>query len=151
MNNINDLPSAVSSKTLTLVLLTFATLGIYPIIWMYLNTPKIEKITGKVIASGTFLIWLAVCAGWSGLLSTFGEEWADILSGLLSIASAVLYIVWAFKARAALQDYALNEHKVDLKMNAFYTFVLTIYYVNYCVNAMPEAQRKQQILNRQPA
>lgn len=151
MNTINDLPNAVSTKTLNLFLLTLATLGIYPIIWMYLNTPKLEKITGKAIASGTFLIWLAVCAGWGGLLSTFGEEWADILSGLLSIASAVLYIVWAFKARTALQDYALHEHKVDLKMNVFYTFLFTLYYINYCVNALPEAQRKQQILNGQPA
>jgi len=150
MNNINDLQNAVSTKTLNLFLLTIATLGIFPIIWMYLNTPKLEKITGKAIASGSFLIWLAVCAGWSGLLSTFGEEWAQILSGFFSIGSAVLYIVWAFKARTALQSYALHEHKVDLKMNVFYTFLFTVYYVNYCVNALPEAQRKQQILTGQP-
>ena len=69
----------------------------------------------------------------------------------LTIASWVLYIVWSFKAKAALQEYALNEHKIDLRMNAFYTFIFTIYYINYCVNDLPEAKRKQEILSGQPA
>ncbi|WP_022964607.1 DUF4234 domain-containing protein [Halopseudomonas pelagia] len=150
MNTIHDLPTAVSTKTLNLVLLSLATLGVYPVIWLYLNTPKLEQVTGKAIASGTFLIWLAVCLGWSGTLSTLGEEWAEVIAGLLSIAGCVLYIVWAFKARAALQDYALHEHKIDLKMNVFYTVLFTVFYINYCVNALPEAQRKQQILSGQP-
>ncbi|MEL0640699.1 hypothetical protein V6260_08785 [Pseudoalteromonas aliena] len=28
---------------------------------MFINTPKLEKLTSKKIADNTFLIWLAVC------------------------------------------------------------------------------------------
>ena len=34
-------------------------------------------------------------------------------------------------------------------MNGFYTFFLNIFYVNYCINDLPEEQRKQLILRGQ--
>jgi hypothetical protein len=66
-----------------------------------------------------------------------------IVSSLLTI---VLYIYWAFQARAAIKTYALNTFRVDLKINAFYTFVLTCFYINYCINDLPDAVRRQDIL-----
>jgi len=63
------------------------------------------------------------------------------------IGSSVLYLVLAFKAKSAIQEYALNIHKIDLRMNRFYTFIFTIYYINYCINDLPEVKRKQDILN----
>lgn len=149
MSKVTDLKDAINTKTLNFVLLTIATAGIYPIIWMFVNTQKLEKITAKKIADNNFLIWLAVCVGLGGAFSNLGEEILDVIAGLLTIASWVLYIVWSFKAKSALQEYALTTHKVDLRMNGFYTFMLTVYYINYCVNDLPEAQRKQQILNGQ--
>ncbi len=68
-----------------------------------------------------------------------------MISGILAIALGVLYIVWAFRAKKALQEYALTEYKIDLKMNGFYTFIFNIYYINSCINDLPEAQRRQQI------
>lgn len=73
----------------------------------------------------------------------------DALSGILIVAANALYIVWAFKAKNALSEYALSEHKIDLRMNAFYTFFLNVFYINYCINDLPEEQRKQQILRGQ--
>jgi hypothetical protein len=149
MSSITELKDSINTKTLNLVLLTFVTAGIYAIIWMFINTPKLEKLTSKNIADNTFLIWLAVCVGLGGALVGTGEESLDVISGLLTIASWVLYIIWAFRAKSALQEYALTKHKVDLRMNGIYTFFLTIYYINYCINDLPEAQRKQQILSGQ--
>ncbi|WP_372761354.1 DUF4234 domain-containing protein [Pseudoalteromonas sp.] len=149
MSTITELKDIINTKTLNLVLLTIATAGIYPIIWMFINTPKLEKITTKKVADHTFLVWLAVCVGLGGALASTGEEAIDIIAGILTIASWVLYIIWAFRAKAALQEYALTEHKIDLRMNGFYTFILTVYYINYCINDLPEAQRKQQILTGQ--
>lgn len=81
-----------------------------------------------------------------GALGNTGDNALILIGSLLSLAGAVLYIVWAFRARAALQEYALNEHKIDLRMNGFYTFIFNVYYINYCINDLPEALRKQQIL-----
>lgn len=147
MPSITDLKDTVNTKTVNFVLLSIATGGIYPILWMYKNSPKIASITNKAISDETFIIWLAVCAGLSGALSGSGEESLDIISGILAIASGVLYIVWGFKARSALQEYALHEHKIDLRMNGFYTFIFNVYYINYCINDLPEVKRKQEILS----
>ena len=149
MSTITELKDTIDTKTVNLVLLTIATGGIYPILWMYKNCSVLESITKNKISDNVFIIWLAVCVGLGGALTSTGEEVLDIIAGLLTIGSWVLYIVWSFKAKAALQDYALNEHKIDLRMNAFYTFLFTIYYINYCVNDLPEAKRKQEILSSQ--
>lgn len=146
MSTITELKDAINTKTLNFVLLTIATAGIYSIVWLFINTPKIEKTSGKKVADNTFLIWLAVCVGLGGSFANQGDEILDVIAGLLTIASWVLYIIWAFKAKAVLQEYVLNEHKIDFKMNGFYTFLFTVYYINYCINDLPEAKRKQQIL-----
>jgi hypothetical protein len=147
MTSITELKDTVNTKTVNFVLLSIATGGIYPILWMYKNSPKIASITKKAISEEIFFIWLAVCVGLSGALAGSGEEVLDIISGILAIASVVLYIVWGFKAKSALQEYALHEHKIDLRMNGFYTFLFNIYYINYCINDLPEAKRKQDILS----
>lgn len=67
------------------------------------------------------------------------------LSGILSLACAVMYVVWAFKARDALRQYALNTFRFDLKMNAFYTVIFNVFYITYCINDMQQALTKHQI------
>jgi hypothetical protein len=149
MSTITDLKDQIDTKTVNLVLLTIVTAGIYPILWLYKNYPVIDKITKIRTADNTFIIWIAVCAGLGGTFTGTGEEVLDILSGILRIAVGVLYIVWAFRARKALQEYVLNEHKIVLQMNGFYTFLFNVYYINYCINDLPEVQRKQQVLSGQ--
>lgn len=147
MLNINELKDQVDTKTINLVLLSLATAGIYPILWLYNNYKVIDKATSSTTANDTYIIWIAVCVGIGGAFSGLGEDVMDVLSGILSIASAALYIVWAFRAKKALQEYVLNTHKIDFKMNSFYTFVFNIYYINYCINDLPEAKRKHDVIN----
>ncbi|MDU3304253.1 MAG: hypothetical protein E7E83_22950, partial [Enterobacter ludwigii] len=68
-------------------------------------------------------------------------------SDLLSLACGVMYIVWAFKARAALRHYALNTFRFDLKMNAGYTVLFNVFYITYCINDMPQALAKHRIIH----
>jgi hypothetical protein len=149
MLNINELKDQINTKTMNLFLLSIATAGIYPIIWLFNNYKVIDKVTSSTTATDTYIIWIAVCAGLSGVFAGTGEETLDVLSIILTIASSVLYIVWAFRAKKSLQEYALNTHKIDLRMNGFYTFFFTVYYINYCVNDLPEEQRKYNVLNGQ--
>jgi len=149
MSDINELKNKINTKTLNMVLLSVATAGIYLLLWLYKSNQKLNETTKIKVVDDTYIIWVAVCFGWGGALSNLGDVLLDSLSGILMIALNVMYIVWAFKAKNALSEYALNEHKIDLRMNGFYTFFLNIFYVNYCINDLPEEQRKQLILRGQ--
>ncbi|MCP3944021.1 MAG: DUF4234 domain-containing protein [Desulfobacteraceae bacterium] len=149
MSTITELKDQINTKTVNLVLLSIATAGIYPLMWLYENYKIINDKTNIRTADDAYIIWMAVCGGLSGAFSGTGEDIMDLISAILAVASAVLYIIWAFRAKKALQEYALHEHKIDLRMNGFYTFLFNIYYINYCINDLPEAQRKQQILTGQ--
>ncbi|MHC8289505.1 DUF4234 domain-containing protein [Pseudomonas sp. XS1P51] len=151
MSTINELKDKVDTKTLNMFLLSLATAGIYLILWIYKNNKIISETTKTRLVDDNYIIWLAVCVGLSGAFTNLGDVLFDTLSGIFTIASCVLYIVWAFKAKKALSEYALSEHKVDLRMNAFYTFLFNLYYINYCINDLPEEQRKQLILRGQAA
>lgn len=149
MSTINELKDKVDTKTLIMFLLSLATAGIYLILWLYKNNKTISETTKVRLVDDNYIIWIAVCVGLGGAFANLGDVLFDSLSGICTIASAVLYIVWGFKAKLALSEYALSEHKVDLRMNAFYTFLFNVYYINYCINDLPEEQRKQQILRGQ--
>ena len=58
----------------------------------------------------------------------------------------MMYIIWAFKARTALQSYVLNTFKFELKMNIFYLIIFNVFYITWCINAMPEAFAKHKII-----
>lgn len=150
MSNITDLQDALETKTLTLVILTIVTMGTYPIMWMYLNTEKIEKITGKAIANSKYIINIACCMGLSSIVASLaslrGSATLPIMCYLLTLTGNALIIAWAFKAKSAIEEYALTQHKIDLKINVFYVFFFNLAYINYCINSLPELQRKQQIL-----
>lgn len=150
MRNINELKEATNTKTLNFVLLTIVTAGIYPLLWLYRNSPIIEKIVGRKIADESFVIWTAIFLGLGKGLSSIGDEDLNMTAAFLNLAAAILYIIWAFKAKAALEEFALNEYKIDLRMNAFYTLCCTLYYVNYCINKLPDSKRRQEILAGKP-
>ncbi|MFL1527055.1 hypothetical protein [Pseudomonas sp. O230] len=151
MSTINELKDKIDTKTWNLVLLSIATAGIYLILWLYKNSKVISDTTKVRLVDDVYIIWIAVCVGLSGTFSNLNNVALDFTSAVLGLAGGVLYIVWAFKAKKALTEYALSEHKIDLRMNAFYTFLFNVYYINYCINDLPEEQRKQQILRGQTA
>ncbi len=147
MPSVEELKDKVNTKTLNFVLLTVVTFGVYPLLWMYRNNSMIESTIKTKITDNSYIVWIAVCLGVSGAfsesaLTSFGDDAIIMfaLSMIFSMTSAILYIVWAFKARTAIQNYALNTYKIDLKMNGFLTFFCTIYYVNYCINKLAESR-----------
>lgn len=159
MSSINDLSTRLNSKTLNFVLLSVVTCGIYPLLWLYRKQGIISETTGVSFTSDLYVLWMTICFGISRQFAMMGttdpemygyDTVADMfamLSGVLSIACAVMYIIWAFKARAALRQYALNTFRFDLKMNAFYTVIFSVYYINYCINDMQQALAKHQIIH----
>ena len=154
---INTLSQRLNTRTLHFVLLSLVTGGVWPLLWLYKKQDIISEVTGYPLYGNLFIIWLAVCFGLSHQLSImvvpdpYGyDSTGDILlvlSGLLSIASGVMHVIWAFKARTALRHYVLNTFRFDLKMNAFYTVIFSVFYITYCINDMHQALAKHQIIN----
>ncbi|WP_339010149.1 hypothetical protein [Aeromonas popoffii] len=151
MSTITEMQNKMNIKTLNFALLGLVTGSIYNVLWLNKANRVIGDTTKIKLVDSAYIIWLCICLGLSYMLSGTGDEILDVLSGALTIANLVLHIVWAFKARAVLMAYALNEHRVDLKMNAFYTVIFHVFYINYCINDLSEAERKQRVLSGQEA
>lgn len=150
MQPINTLKERLSTKTSNLVLLAIATGGIYLIMWLYRNYQIFNEVTKSKTADDVYIIWIAVCVGLGGVVKGFQGNNSTLImaSFLLAMAGNVLWIVWAFRARKALQEYCLQEYKIDLTMNRFYTFLFSVFYINYCVNDLEEVERKHKILHQ---
>ncbi|MEA5206335.1 DUF4234 domain-containing protein [Enterobacter mori] len=157
MTDITTLSQRLNTRTLHFVLLTLVTCGVWPLLWLYKKQDIISDTTGYPVSGHLFIIWLAVCFGTGRQLASmvssdvYGYDPTSdtllALSGILSLACAVMYVVWAFKARAALRHYALNTFRFDLKMNAFYTVIFNVFYITYCINDMQQALAKHQIIH----
>ncbi len=155
MAAISELKDRIDTKTLHLVLLSIVTSGIYLMMWVFRYNQVIAEITKTKIVSNAYIIWMTVCLTWYGsfMSSLFFEATSSddqvinaALAFLFLIPLAVLQVMWAFKVKAALENYALMQFRIDLRMNSFYTFLFHFFYINYCINDLPEAQRKHQVL-----
>ncbi|MEI2627883.1 hypothetical protein [Erwinia aphidicola] len=152
MSDINSLKNSLNTKVLNFVLLTAATGGIYPLMWLFLNQRKLTEAINDNFVDSNYPIWLAIATGLGWLLSDFSYEISDEetildhIATLLTLASGIMYIVWGLKAKAALQAYVLKEFKFELKMNPFYTFLFNVYYIVYCVNSMESEYQKHKII-----
>lgn len=156
---INTLSQRLATPTLHFVLLSIVTFGVWPLLWLYKKQEIISETTGYPLYGNLFIIWLAVCFGVGRQMAAMAspglagyDPTSDALLGLsavLSLACAVMYIVWAFKARTALRHYALTTFRFDLKMNAFYTVLFNVFYITWCINDMPQALAKHRIIHQQ--
>lgn len=152
MEDINTLKVKIDTKVTKFVLLSVVTGGIYPMMWLYLNQPKLTEHIHNDFVAKDYPLWLAIVTGFGWLLTDISysvsesETALDHIATLLSVVSTVMIIVWVFKAKIALQAYALNEFKFELKMNPFYTFIFSIYYIVYCINDMESELQKHNII-----
>jgi len=150
--NVNTLKDSINTKVLNFVLLSIATGGIYPMMWLYLNQKKLTEEMKSNFVANDYPLWLAVATGFGWLLVDISyaisdtETVLDHIATLLSVAFAVMLILWSFKAKTALQAYALNEFKFELKINPFYTFIFNIYYIVYCINDMELVFKRNNII-----
>ncbi|WP_085102698.1 DUF4234 domain-containing protein [Desulfovibrio gilichinskyi] len=143
MNDINQLKNRINTKTLNFLLLTIVTFGIYPLMWIHKNHNIISEVTKISIFKDSYTIIMAVCVG----LESFAgfDIQIDLLLIIPEVVLGVFYVMFSLNARKALQAYALNEYKIKLKMNYLYTIIFSAYYINYCINDLPNDLNKSQL------
>lgn len=136
ISNSAELKDAVETKTLHFVLLTLVTMGIYPLLWLYRYTPVIERITGHSIDNGALVIWISVCVGLNATIPM--EEDFAVFSFVFSAVTTMGYVIWAFKARKALELYADRALSLALRMNPIFVVLFNVFYITYYINQLPE-------------
>ena len=141
--SIEDLQRIVNTKTLHLLLLSFATVGVYAFLYMREKQAQIEEITGcpKPIGNDAFVVCTAAAAMWGQQITNIAAPSDGFLIGIgfaLSIIAIAFYITWAFRAKKAIEQYAVKEFLFDYKMNPILTCFLNLYYVNYKINDLAE-------------
>lgn len=144
-----ELKDEIQSKTLHLILLTIVTSGLYPLLWLTRHHDTFNRITKKQTINMKYIVWMAIFTGICLALRDARDKSAILMFFGAYIVGSILFLIWAFRAKSALQNYALNTFKIDLRMNPVYTFFFTIFYINYCINDLPEVLRRQKILTGQ--
>ncbi|MEB0044996.1 MULTISPECIES: DUF4234 domain-containing protein [unclassified Pseudomonas] len=144
MFDISSLKDKNNLTTLNLFLLVILTAGLYLIVWMYRTGTAIEEVTKIKIVSSSFFISYLALMGIGGLLVDLGTQDIVMLGSIMLLTSTILGLVWCFRARDALREYTQNEHDFELLMNWVCTLFFSFYYVNYCINDLPEAKQNSQ-------
>lgn len=152
MKDINTLKSITNQGTGRFVLISMLTAGIYPVMWAWKNTDAFNsELEVKPFDSAIF-IYLAIAMGLSlymEMFSTMSDVYHygyivdskniyDILGDGFTISVTVFWIIWSFKMKRALENYAEREFGISLHLNGLLTFLFQYFYINYCMNALEE-------------
>jgi len=137
-----DLKQHINLPTMKFLLLTIGTAGFYAYYWLLKHSPVIAAAGRKPVATETYLLVLVGLAGWGESLAAADTVRAQLIGLVLVLASLVMLVMWAFRARDALRSYAAATYGIDYRMNSFYTFLFSYFYINYCINEIPEEQAR---------
>lgn len=142
------LSQLVHVKTVWLWFLSMATFGIYLLLWLYRNARTIEQVTKAKLTGDAYILWMAFLLACN--IATRGSDPQDaysalfilLLNSITGLALFIMLVVWAYKAKRALESYAREQLGIHWHLNAFWTFIFNIFYINYCINDLPDAYRR---------
>ncbi len=109
--------------------------------WMKKMTELVEVFSGKRVWKDSAFIILLSLLLWvpficlDGALSDLGSSASFGIMGWFCLAGAIMILQWSFSMRREITLYAITKLGMsEYKMNAFYTFIFNVYYINYCLN-----------------
>lgn len=139
-NQAADLKTLFNMSTFLLVVLNMLTLGIFPIIWLWQKKDTVNQAVGSNLINETFLIVMAIMTALN-LICVFTD-----MGSFFGLALGVGWMVYAYRARTILVNYAAKTLGADLRMNGVWTFFFTLFYVNYCINDLPNLVARQNLM-----
>ena len=114
--------------------LSFITLGIYPIYWLYTRAQVVNSIHEKQISSALLMLMVLVTILSFGS-SFFGESDVAVIVGLVvAVAYMGIYIMVLFKVRNRLVDIMNNSCASVYKLGPVLTFFFFSIYLQYKLN-----------------
>lgn len=143
MPSASDLKDSIDTSTPALLLCSLFSAGIFMLVYLAKCQPVIEEKTQVKTANKSFVELLTVALGLSLLFSGAGIEQVEKCASMLLLACGLLIAWWSLLARKALIEYALKEHQIELRLNIVWTILFNIFYINFCINDLPEQKKKQ--------
>jgi hypothetical protein len=131
------------------VIIGILCLGIWPVMYIWTRAKKINEALGAEVIPHWVAVTQVVLLCCTLFFKIFGG-WIDSddivgLSGLTSIAMGVMWVVFAFKAKAVLEDVVVNQWKItSYKLNSAWTFFFSLFYIVYCLNDLPNYIQRYQ-------
>lgn len=144
MKNLEFLENTKSQSTWKLFGLGLITFGIYYAHYIKNTTDAInsELSVEKRISNGFINTILLICYAsvLFSIIASFVEEsyLINIVSDVITIASHIVIITWALKAKNRVNEYCELDSKTYMWLSGFWSFVFPPLYFNYKVNGMAE-------------
>ena len=108
--------------------------------WMKKMTELVEAFSGKRVWKDSAFIILLSLLLWvpficlHGALDLGSSAFFGIM-GCFFLAGTIMIFQWSFSMRREITLYAITKLGMsEYKMNAFYTLIFNVYYINYCLN-----------------
>jgi hypothetical protein len=134
------------------LLLTFVTLGIFPLIWYFVQAAFVQKIerNSSAIVLGVFgFVAVFFAAAMRNGLTATDASFADqdtaagqlMLAGILQLAAYILFIVGLFKMRQSMLNYYNLAEPINLRLSGPMTFFFGIFYLQYHFSRIAQWKR----------
>ena len=126
------------------VLLAVVTLGYYPFVWLYVTSRAINAFfPGRRVISPLWAA-LAVVVVVADLVLFFAmfvipiSQDLDELERLVTLTFGIIGLLWAFRVREGVAAIVSRTGIGPYPLSGLATFFLTIYYLQYKINRLPE-------------
>lgn len=137
-------------------LLSFATLGLYILYWLYNRSRILNRLKGISPISDTF-IFLTLGFNVVSIPVNIGEAFVNqnqeyiLASNILYIVSTLLLLIWAFKFRHRLNDFLQKSPYPTSRLGPVFTFLFQSLYLSYKINQNLELMQTAQETQPQQA
>ena len=114
------------------LLFTVVTLGIFYIVWMFVQSAWVKRIDPQSRATALLTVYVVLALA-GQLIGEAGGEGspAEGVGVLLVLAGAVVSVFGFFSMRRSMLDYYNQVEPVDLRLSAALTFFLSAFYLQY--------------------
>ena len=145
-SKFEELKKEINLSTLNFVIFSIITLGIYNLLWLYKNNQIIsKKLELNFISNGLIIILSVLYAIQISIPDGCHkkEKAIALLFGLLiTLIILMIETVIAFKAKTIIEISVKNIYNIELKMNGFFTFLFSLFYINFYINKLPSIVSK---------
>ncbi|WP_431096824.1 hypothetical protein [Polaromonas aquatica] len=111
------------------LLFTLLTLGIFMIVWMFIQSTWVRKINPASNVTTQFAVYLVLA-----ILGQFLVEGSDNLEAVglvVMLASYVVFYFGAYSMRRSMLDHYNSVEPMQLKLSAAMVFLFSIFYFQY--------------------
>lgn len=112
------------------LLFTVLTLGIFIIVWMFIQSSWAKKIDPTSNATTQFVAYLVLFVA-SQILGESASDGLQSLGVLLMIGSYIVFYFGAYSIRTSMLEHYNKVEPVQLKLSAAMTFFFSTFYLQY--------------------